>query len=368
MTIFSNIFFSGNAATKRRALQVMALMLFLGLLLPSILPAQELLMVDSSRNKASFRGISMPSNEVVWVSGSEGTVGKSEDGGLTWKWVNPVGYEKRDFRDIEAFDAQTAIVMAVDNPAVILRTTNGGQTWKQVFYREQEGMFLDAMDFSGKKGMAIGDPVDGRFYMIYTRNKGKKWKEVNLSNRPVPDSGDAIFAASGSNIVLNDSKTGQLGAFISGGRQNKLWLLGGTVRRPKTERVIKIPLMQGKETTGLNGLAIMHNIFFMAGGDFADPLRPDSNFFALTDRGARPRILPSIEGYKSGITVGQNFRLIACGTSGIAFGVSRVDEKENRHFGFRDFSRLPFHTVVAAPNAPFAILAGPRGRIARLNW
>ena len=107
--------------------------------------------VVTSGTNTSLRGMSIPTEKVIWVSGSNGTIGKSNDAGTTWKWMTVPGFEKRDFRDIEAFDSATAIAMAVDNPAIIVKTTNGGNTWKKVFERAQEGMFLDAMDFKNKK-------------------------------------------------------------------------------------------------------------------------------------------------------------------------------------------------------------------------
>src|SRR5438067_13297898 len=69
----------------------------------------------TSGTNTSLRGMSLPSDSVIWVSGSNGTIGKSVNYGKTWSWMIVPGYEKRDFRDIEAFDSSTAIAMAVDN-------------------------------------------------------------------------------------------------------------------------------------------------------------------------------------------------------------------------------------------------------------
>jgi len=76
----------------------------------------------TSGTHSSFRGLSVVSDKVIWVSGSNGTMGKSVDGGANWEWIVVPGYEKRDFRDIEAFDEKTAIIMAIAAPAVILKT------------------------------------------------------------------------------------------------------------------------------------------------------------------------------------------------------------------------------------------------------
>ena len=46
--------------------------------------------------------------------------------GRHWEWLPVKGFEKRDFRDIEAFDKNTAVIMAISEPAQILKTTDGG--------------------------------------------------------------------------------------------------------------------------------------------------------------------------------------------------------------------------------------------------
>ena len=131
-----------------------------------ILPHVE---VVNTGVKTSLRGLSVVNNNVVWVSGSNGMVGKSSSGGKNWKWMSVKGFEKNDFRDIEAFDANTAIIMAIAEPAYILKTTDGGDTWKIVYENKTKGMFLDAMEFRDPmNGVVIGDPVDGRFFIART--------------------------------------------------------------------------------------------------------------------------------------------------------------------------------------------------------
>ncbi|MGI8635629.1 MAG: WD40/YVTN/BNR-like repeat-containing protein, partial [Segetibacter sp.] len=73
--------------------------------------AQKKLRVQSitSGSNTSLRGMSIPSDNVIWVRGSNGTIGKSVDAGKTWRWLIVPEFEKKDFRDIEAFDSSTAI-------------------------------------------------------------------------------------------------------------------------------------------------------------------------------------------------------------------------------------------------------------------
>src|SRR5215216_2466263 len=119
--------------------------------------------------KTSIRGLSVVNDLVVWASGSNGMVGKSTDGGKSWKWVTVKGFEKKDFRDIEAFDGATAIIMSVDAPAYILKTIDGGENWKIVYENKTKGMFLDAMEFWNEQaGIVIGDPIDGKIFVART--------------------------------------------------------------------------------------------------------------------------------------------------------------------------------------------------------
>ena len=132
-------------------------------------PKVKLLTQDT---KTSIRGLSVVNDMVVWASGSNGTVGKSTDGGKTWKWSIVKGFEQRDFRDIEAFDAATAVIIAVDAPAYILKTVDGGENWRIVYENKTKGMFLDAMEFwNEQSGIVIGDPIDGKMFVARTAVK-----------------------------------------------------------------------------------------------------------------------------------------------------------------------------------------------------
>ena len=88
-----------------------------------------------------MRGLSVVNDKTIWVSGSNGTVGKSIDGGDNWTWMTVKGFEKTDFRDIEAFDAKKAIIMGVAEPAYILKTVDGGNNWKVVYENKTQACF-----------------------------------------------------------------------------------------------------------------------------------------------------------------------------------------------------------------------------------
>src|SRR6185436_19392691 len=70
-------------------------------------------------NKSSLRGLCVVNDNIIWASGSNGQVARSTDGGKNFEWITVKGYEQRDFRDIEAFNENVALIMAVAEPAVI---------------------------------------------------------------------------------------------------------------------------------------------------------------------------------------------------------------------------------------------------------
>ena len=72
--------------------------LFLSLLL-ALFAIAQMPRIDTltSGIKTSIRGLSVVTDNVVWVSGSNGMVGTSINGGKDWRWFQVKGFEKTDF-------------------------------------------------------------------------------------------------------------------------------------------------------------------------------------------------------------------------------------------------------------------------------
>jgi hypothetical protein len=60
-----------------------------------------------------FRGLDAVSTRIAWVGGSAGQVLRTTDGGRTWKDVSPPGSTGLLFRDVEAQSAYKASVLAI---------------------------------------------------------------------------------------------------------------------------------------------------------------------------------------------------------------------------------------------------------------
>jgi len=322
----------------------------LSLFFASIASAQSVTLLNSG-SKASFRGLSVVSDKIVWVSGTGGTVGRSTDGGDSWTWMTVKDFEKIDIRDIEAFDEKTAIIMGIADPAYILKTTDGGQNWNVVFKDTTKGMFLDAMDFANnERGVVIGDPINGKLFIAQTLDGGENWREFKTNTFAV-DSGEACFASSGTNIrKLNQS--GHI--YITGGKASHLF-----VHNEKRE----IPFVKGTETAGANSIAFKNGkIFIVVGGDFNKKDNTEKNCFLTIDAGKTwisPETVP--HGYRSCVEYLDKESWVCCGLNG-------VDFSKDGGMNWDWISKDGFHVVRKARNGKAVFLAGGGGRIAKLSY
>ncbi len=134
----------------------------------------------TENTKTSLRGLSVVTDKVVWVSGSNGSVGKTLDGGATWQWIKPKGYEKLDFRDIEAFNEKEAVVVNAGSPAYILKTVDGGESWTESYKNVDTAIFLDGLGFWDKnKAISFGDPIGNKMQLLKTIDAGKSWLNIS---------------------------------------------------------------------------------------------------------------------------------------------------------------------------------------------
>lgn len=305
----------------------------------------------TSGEKTSIRGVSVVSDKVIWVSGSNGMVGNSLNGGETWKWIQVKNFESTDFRDIEAFDATTAVIMGIGEPAYILKTIDAGKTWKVVYENKTKDMFLDAMEFwNDESGIVVGDPIDNKFFIARTFDGGNTWRDIPKQNYPVADSGEACFASSGTNIR---ALTKDEACFVSGGLRSRLFI---------RDKKIDLPIIQGKNSTGANSVAVKSKkTLIVAGGDFSKPDIAEKNCFITNDGGktwAAPVIAP--HGYRSCVEYLGGNNWITCGPNGVDYS---IDNGKKWYL----ISEEGFHAVRKAKHGRAVFLAGANGKIGKLE-
>ena len=314
----------------------------------------------SAGTNTNLRGLSVANDNVIWVSGSNGIVGRSNNAGKNWKWMTVNGFEKTEFRDIEAFDGNTAIIMATAEPAYILKTTDGGENWKVVYENKTKGMFLDAMDFANnQEGIVIGDPINGKVFIARTHNTGNTWEQITEDEKqPLADKGEAFFAASGSNVRLfanNDY------FIVSGGTRSRLFTKA---------KATYLPLTQGKETTGANAIDIFDNgipgkpgnRMVVVGGDFSADSSTEKNcLYSLN--GGRTWMAPDTppNGYRSSVEFLSKKDLLTCGLNG-------VDYSSDGGKNWKWISKEGFNICRIARAGTAVFLAGNTGKIGKLVW
>ena len=169
----------------------------------------------------SFRGLDAVDRRTAWVTGGSATEGagrvfRTTDGGRTWEDVSPPGTEGLLFRDVEARNAETAVILAIGpgDASRIYRTADGGATWDAAFVNDDPAAFYDCMAFypGGRRGLAMSDPVDGKFRILATSDSGRSWTVLPDAGMPEAPT-EFGFAASGDCLVT----AGHTAYFGSGG-------------------------------------------------------------------------------------------------------------------------------------------------------
>jgi len=230
--------------------------------------------------KSSFRALSVVNDHVVWIGGSNGWIGRSLDGGKNWKFDQVKGFETLDFRSVYSFDSLTAIIANAGSPAFILRTIDGGKNWQEVFKNEKKEAFIDGIDFwDEEKGLAYGDPINGRMLLISTKDGGKTWTEIPENKSPELKAGEASFAASGSGIrCINKTRA----IITTGGKVSRLW---NSYDNGQTWKASDIPILQGMETTGAFSSVFWKKKGVIVGGDFQKDDQTGKHVYLTLDNG-----------------------------------------------------------------------------------
>ena len=146
--------------------------------------------------------------------------------------------------------------------------------------------------------------------------------------------------------------------FISGGLQSRVFI---------RDQKIKLPIIQGSETTGANSIAVFDrykkkggNQLVVVGGDFKSDTASDRNCYYSNNRGKtwkRPKTPP--HGYRSCVEWLDRKIVMACGLTG-------VDYSNDNALNWQLISNESFHVCRIAKRGSTVYLAGNNGKIARL--
>ena len=326
-------------------------------LLSSLALAQQPIVQISDSNE-NLRGLSVPSRKVVWASGTHGSYVRTNNAGKTWTSAQVPGAESLDFRDVEAFTANLAYLLAAGpgEQSRVYKTRDGGKHWALQFTNHDPQGFLDCMAFWDRNhGIILGDPVGGKFTLLSTSDGGRHW--TTLPNLPTAMEGEGAFAASGTCITVAP--------------KNHVWFVtGGTAARVfhssdrgQSWTVAEAPLPHTNASSGIFSIAFRDAAYgIIAGGDYKVPDQGGVNL-AFTEDGGKtwqPTAV-SPQAYYSAVATAPHSRP----SSVIVVGTAQAAVSDDlRHKDWRSTWPLNLNSVAFGPDGS-AWAVGPKGAIYR---
>ena len=237
---------------------------------------------QKSNTEENLRGIAAVSRSIAWASGTHATYLRTTDGGATWQVGHVPGAEALDFRDVEALSADEAYLLAAGpgEQSRIYKTSDAGKNWTLQFTNQDPKGFFDCMAFWDRDhGIAVGDPVNGKFQLIKTENGGKEWKSIPPERLPPAIEGEGAFAASGTCIAVQGKRYVW---FVTGGSAARVFRSSDA---GESWSVAETPIVHGPASAGIFSVAFRdakHGV--IAGGDYKEPNK-DVPSLALTSDG-----------------------------------------------------------------------------------
>ncbi|HZD95867.1 MAG TPA: hypothetical protein VE133_16520 [Candidatus Sulfotelmatobacter sp.] len=313
-----------------------------------------------SGTDVQLRGISAVSDRIAWASGAKGTVLRTVDGGKTWTKVTVPDAQALDFRDIQAFDQDTAFILSIgpSEQSRIYKTVDGGKNWQLQFTNKDPKAFYDCFSFwDSKHGIAVSDSVDGKFPLLSTSD-GATWSPVAVKSMPAALPNEGAFAASGTCIATGGKKDVWFG---TGGPAARVF---HSSDRGANWTAAETPIIHGASSQGIFSVLFWTRRSGVAvGGDYKEPGKTDGTA-AFTHNGGKTWSLAKHQpaGYRSAVdAVGSMF--VAVGTNGV--DSSNTGESWHRLHEYNlnaiSFARLDAGWAVGAEGTIFRYTIHPHG-------
>jgi len=305
--------------------------------------------------EVSLRGIAAVTENECWVSGTNGTLAKTNNGGDSWTYFKLPDADSLDFRDIEVLNEREVLILSVGNGASskIFKTNDGGKNWKVVFENVVEEGFFDAFTFwNEKEGMMQGDPIDGRLYLLTTTDGGGTWQKVPNKSCPKVNEGEYAFAASGTQIT-SLGKTIWIG---TGGSKSQVFKSNS---KSLLWESIETEMIHGEASQGIFSLAFANKKMGMAvGGDYTKPDQSMDNLLLTLDGGKSWHLQRSDLDYRSSVAFVHKTAVVT--------GPSGSEWSSDKGNSWKKIKGKGFNSLSVVKNSKSVWAAGSEGRVGKL--
>lgn len=232
-----------------------------------------------STTQLSCRAIYVDTDK-VWLGMDKGRYGyydKMRDS----LYVNTISsvLPSTEFRSIAATKS-AVFILAVGNPARIIKIDKNTLQEQLVYIEEHEKVFYDSMQFiDDRNGYAMGDPTADCLSFLKTSDGGLTWQKSSCDNFPKVIEGEAAFATSNTNLIVK----GKSIIMVSGGKQSRVFISTDT---GNTWNVYPTPIVQGEEMTGIFTADFYNEkIGIIAGGNYLKQTQNWANKAVTSDGG-----------------------------------------------------------------------------------
>lgn len=305
---------------------------------------------------ASFRGISVLNEKIIWVSGTNGLVLKTENGGQDWEEVYIPDTDSLDFRDVEVLSKDEIVLMSAgpDSLSNIFKSKDGGRHWEKTFANQDSLGFFDGIAFFNETdGILGGDPIDGKLFLMKTTDGGDTWQRIHPDLLPEMNEGEyGGFAASGSHLTV---------------KGNSIWIGSGAATsrvfysKDKGEHweVVYTPIIQGEGTQGIFSIDFFdENTGVAVGGDYKKETEGDKNVILTKDGSETWSLSQNFPMYQSSVRYLSENELLSVGPAGCFQSI-------DGGMTWSAFGESGFHTLDVGEDGTIWA-AGKEGRIAQL--
>ena len=245
-------------------------------LIAAATPAQHVVMQTLAEPASGIRAIQLWKNR-VYYAGS-----KSVFGFVNYK--NPADRreiklqnEPAEFRTL-ARQGNYFYTISIDKPATFYRVDGQQLTVEKLHEDPSPNAFYDALYETGGLFYTFSDPEPDRALRFFRFNFiGDQMVQKQFSE-PTLCAGESAFAASNTNITSN----GKFIYFATGGVCSRVFRLA---RLQNMLEAVEVPIVQGKQTTGIYSMDASGNFLIAAGGDYTRQQDNTDNIITSRDAG-----------------------------------------------------------------------------------